>query len=54
MGIRAKDAAQVLCAEYHEVVDALAAGRANQHQPVGITVLPRSCDPRSVIAITGR
>ena len=39
VGIRAKDAAQVLLAEHHEVVNALAADRANQ--PFGKTVLPR-------------
>jgi hypothetical protein len=52
MGRRAKDAAQVPRAEYHKMVDALAADRANQ--PFCITVLPRGCDPRSVMAITGR
>jgi hypothetical protein len=38
MGIRAKDAAQVLCAECHQVVHALATDRANQ--PFGEAVLP--------------
>jgi hypothetical protein len=39
MGVRAKDAAQVPLAEYHEVISALATDRADQ--PFGKTVLPR-------------
>ena len=38
-GIRAQDPAQVLLAEDHEMVDALAADWANQ--PFSKTVLPR-------------
>ena len=52
MGIRAKDAAQVLRAEYHEVVNALAPDRANQ--PFGKTVLPRRTRRNRLVANTHR
>jgi hypothetical protein len=52
VGIRAKDAAQVRLAEHHEMVNALAADRANQ--PFGKTVLPRRTGRNRLVANTHR